>query len=899
MMIVFAISGPQGFSQNTKGDRPAERPLPPTLGVGQNVKSKKIKSRPARSSKQTGFSARTFRQNKKNLQNNSARPSSGDRVSIPPSRVQVRSASPRQESTKVTRESDYLNATARPRSGDRPTKGNVSASGRRVTPKNNPARAIVIYPQSGAFVKNASPSPPRVEKPSSVRLPSSGKGLREPKRVDVAWSSARTASGRKIQDRKPTTQQQAWSGNSAGKRLQVRSDQSNARKVFSATNKMVHNKSPQPNLKSEKGLPLRAIRNAKGYTPAAVAVTPSKSAPSASATWLGKEKKNVYWGKIFKDRSRITTDLTGGPLRKVDFKSGAAGIASNDTVRSSRPNVAAGGLSNAKTPGYKSATKGGRAWSGDLAGKRLRSGRMTGGRGAKGQPLLSAQSAGADFQVKKTGRAKKPDATASGYGREGKKVLGFPAPKGFATAALSAAALRQQLMYGALKPVGKALLAAGLMKPTGFSSANALSSKNLYPRTSARNQNFNPANFRKEKGIASGNLNVRSMPGKARLAGGTIAMNQFTPGRLKAMSKANAPIAKSTRSNLASRKIFASLRPSEVRRSILMHKMPVSLRGWTTPPFEKGTPQGIMVIRRQPGNTNVLLNRMRINDPASRQRELSGFKQRYPYEKLPGDFKAVAGYSGNLRITRPERIAGSLRSRPEQSLKPVDVSGWNQNYRIEKIPGAFKHVAGYTGGVRLTKANRSSLASGKSYGNPFRNNWVKHPQADPDALKKRRPSEGIYLTAGLQKERMRLLAPNKNPDLLKLDYRSEKFNRSVVSDIASYSGKQPQKNYVNSPSGVASALRVVNPYQAPLRPAQFQVGFRLYNEHRAFVPGAHPDARFAQLKEDNVKGERSQLSGIKMLWSKTFRKNELQPSSVKQKIRRPRYDPREVGIWYD
>ena len=949
MVIFFTLLGHEGFSQNTKGDRPAERPIPPTLGVGQTVKSKKIKSRPARSRNRSTYSARTFRQNKKNLQNNSERPSSGDRVSVPPSRVQVRSASPRQESTKVTRESDYLNSAARPRSGDKPTKANISATGRRVTPKNNPARAIVIYPQSGAFVKNSSPLPPRIEKPSSVRLPSSGKGLRKPKRIDVAWSSPRTASGRKIQERKPAAQQQAWSGNSAGKRLQARTDQSNARKVFSATNKMVHNKSPKPNLKSERGLPLREVRNEKGYTPTAVAVTPSKTVPSVSGTWPGKEKKNVYWGKIFKDRSRITTDLTGGPLRKVDFKSSSAGIAANDTVRSARQNVSTGGLSTAKAPGYKSATKGGRAWSGDLAGKKLRSGRRTSGSGAPGQPLLSLQGAGANLQFKKSDRAKKQRAAASGYGREGKKVQGFPAPKGAAAAALSAAALRQQLMYGSLKPVGKALLATGLIKPAGFVGINALSGKNLFPRTSARQQGNNLLLSRKEKNISMGNLDVRSVPGKTRLAGGTIAMKQFSSARSKVMSKANMPLTKSSGLNLSSRKINTALRPSQVQRSILMHKVPISLKGWTTTPFEKGTPQGITVIIRKPAQTNSWLQNTKIN-PAARQREFFGFNQRYPLGKRPSDFKSVSGYSGNLRLTRPDRMPGGLRSRTEDSLKPVDVSGWNQNYRVDKIPGDFKQVAGYTGSIKytrpernaltlkttserplkqvdvsgwnqnyriekipsdfkqvvgyagnikLTDAYRSKLISDRSLTNPFKNSWVKHPQADPEALKKRRPDELINLTAGLQKDRTRLEVPNKNPDLINLNYPSEKFNSSVVTNIASYSGKESQKDYVKSPAGVENALKVVNPYKAPLRQAQFQVGFRIYNERRELVPGAHPDARFAQLKEDNVKGERSQLSGIKMLWSKTFRKNELQPSSTKQKIRRPRYDPREVGIWYD
>jgi hypothetical protein len=61
----------------------------------------------------------------------------------------------------------------------------------------------------------------------------------------------------------------------------------------------------------------------------------------------------------------------------------------------------------------------------------------------------------------------------------------------------------------------------------------------------------------------------------------------------------------------------------------------------------------------------------------------------------------------------------------------------------------------------------------------------------------------------------------------------------------------------------------------------------------------HPDAQFAHSNRDNVKHERTILMSVKLAWSKLFRKGANQPSSVKEKIRKPRYDKKEKELWKD
>ncbi len=61
----------------------------------------------------------------------------------------------------------------------------------------------------------------------------------------------------------------------------------------------------------------------------------------------------------------------------------------------------------------------------------------------------------------------------------------------------------------------------------------------------------------------------------------------------------------------------------------------------------------------------------------------------------------------------------------------------------------------------------------------------------------------------------------------------------------------------------------------------------------------HPDSKFAHSFHDNVKEERTFLINVKLFWSKVFRKSETQPEHLKEKIRRPRYDKGEEGMWYN
>jgi hypothetical protein len=41
------------------------------------------------------------------------------------------------------------------------------------------------------------------------------------------------------------------------------------------------------------------------------------------------------------------------------------------------------------------------------------------------------------------------------------------------------------------------------------------------------------------------------------------------------------------------------------------------------------------------------------------------------------------------------------------------------------------------------------------------------------------------------------------------------------------------------------------------------------------------------------------LTNFKLWWAKLFKKSETQPDHLKEKYKKPRYDKREEGLWYD
>jgi hypothetical protein len=63
--------------------------------------------------------------------------------------------------------------------------------------------------------------------------------------------------------------------------------------------------------------------------------------------------------------------------------------------------------------------------------------------------------------------------------------------------------------------------------------------------------------------------------------------------------------------------------------------------------------------------------------------------------------------------------------------------------------------------------------------------------------------------------------------------------------------------------------------------------------------GEGPDAKFVRQGENNVKEDRTIVTNVKLFWSKVFKKSESQPSNLKERSNKLRYDKGEKGMWAD
>ncbi len=248
--------------------------------------------------------------------------------------------------------------------------------------------------------------------------------------------------------------------------------------------------------------------------------------------------------------------------------------------------------------------------------------------------------------------------------------------------------------------------------------------------------------------------------------------------------------------------------------------------------------------------------------------------------RTPKDMKSATAagfYRGTLKAQRPLKGGGS-------------VSGklWNNrekaiDVRTPKDMGSANAAGNYTGTMKMSR---------------FKKDYVKNPNAAEDAQKKKRPEKGTYLTNGLQiKVARRDYVKNENSSAVAL--RKLKPTKTTIA-VGELQQKVKQYNYIRNGSGSDQALKVREPGKAFARVTDYQGNvrmqkFRLFEKNREL----HPDAKFVKINKNNVAEEKDALTNFKLWWSRLFRKSETQPDHLKEKTRRPRYDKGEAGLWYD
>jgi hypothetical protein len=270
-----------------------------------------------------------------------------------------------------------------------------------------------------------------------------------------------------------------------------------------------------------------------------------------------------------------------------------------------------------------------------------------------------------------------------------------------------------------------------------------------------------------------------------------------------------------------------------------------------------------------------------------------------------------------------EEFTGTIKAKPKPKGAGGSVSGkfWNNNQqstsvknpnstRMARFQGntkvkkdTKKDIDYFPGKLRQFDLHPSMRDQGEEFtGNiklsRFKKNYVKNPNAAKDALKKDRPDKTTYLVNGLQikvkqkdyKKRphgaegsMPGIAPGKN------SVRASEYTRVI----------RQRWDYKRNPSSSSDALRVREPGKAFLRATDYQGNIKVKRFDLFSKKKLYPDSRFVKTNKNNTDEERGLLTNFKLWWARLFKKNENQPDHLKEKVKKPRYDKGEQGLWYD
>ena len=271
-------------------------------------------------------------------------------------------------------------------------------------------------------------------------------------------------------------------------------------------------------------------------------------------------------------------------------------------------------------------------------------------------------------------------------------------------------------------------------------------------------------------------------------------------------------------------------------------------------------------------------------------------------------------FQGNIKTGKPEKGGGSISGKLwNNNGQPIDIiETGDGSVRASKFQGTIKARRPLKGGgsisgklwnnngqaIDVNQAGDGTVRASKFQGRTkegslFKRGYVQNPNASKESIKKLRPDETTYKVAGFQiKVKERKYKDNPNAADGSLPGIAPKKASVKASEYAR--GVKIYWSYKHNPNSADDALKARYPGKAIARLGDYQGNIKMhkYNDRRL-----HPDSKFAHGFRDNVKEERTFLTNVKLLWAKLFRKSETQPDHLKEKIRKPRYDKGELGMW--
>ena len=872
---LFALSA---GAQNTKGDQPTATP-----SIGKEKKGKlfgKKQNGGQRVQSSRGQRARNvFPQQGPYIHNPSKKPKK-EKAST------VRMPSAIQSSPPTGRDKAWTHGTI---SGTRLKPRSVSAAGRI---KN-------VYPQSGPYVRNASRTSKK-ERASTVRLPSAMKTVRS---RPSGKPSFYKQSGPYVHNASRTSRKERASTVRLPSAMKtVKSRQIGKVNIYKQSGPYVNNPSRSARLPGSdpRNKPLSKSRRLSASQAAAQGRSlgiKGAGFKTITSQFITRGRKNVYWGKFSKKEKAITTDIAGRKLRTKNYHSPKAGLVGRDTLPFFRrsPRVLKRGPAQAGG-GYKSATHSGLPWSGDIAGRRL--GKVASRKNAEqAGKFIWPRRLSVTAKGERAGVPRRKNVSSdTRHGKASLKPLPFKPPgrggwafinfsnssKGRKKTKGLGGSASGKLWNNRNQPVSVKTAGAGTIKASRFKGKT----KGIGgPDFSTIGLSF--TGYRKTKrpdkggGSVSGNIwSNQNKPLEVRRGGdGSLRAGKFQgTAKIRRPEKGGGSV---------SGKIWSNQnKPLEVRRG-----------GNGT--LRAGKFQGTAKVRRPDKGGGSISGQLwnNRNQPVSVKTAGAGTIKA---SKFKGRIKGIGGtdfstiglsFPGYTKTRKPDKGGGSVsgilwnnQNRPlavkpagSGTLRAGKFQGNAKTRRPEKGGGSIsgqlwnnrnQPIIVKTGGI-AAKASADFKGKTKYRGNKY----FQNPKAADASLKKDRHPDGFRLNIPILNQTKRSVNAGHYVHALKQNW-----------------------DYKRNPNSNKSALKVREPGKADAKIGNLQVNVKMrkYTDNNL-----HPDAKFAHSYRDNVKAERTIFMNVKLVWAKLFKKGENQPHGLKQKPGKPRYDPKEAGLWYD
>ena len=660
---------------------------------------------------------------------------------------------------------------------------------------------------------------------------------RQEKRVLVS----RNIRGRRVGHQKPTLVDRAWKGGVDRGPLRNQSATGSVRNVFSQKGPYVAHYRKRQDKKEKRVSNKRELSLIRRFSH-----TPNTGGAqggyqgAVSRPFILRGKKNVYWGKFSKKEKPFTRDITGGPLRTRNYKSSPAGLVGRDTLKFFGRKPFGDRRTRRAGGGYITATRGSHGWKGDIAGWRLRK-TAKNNREVRGQFVFPRL-----LSVSRKGEQSEPKIPGGGYKSrttKGEKAQFKSIPAIFLETDLGGR------LKGPKRPkVGALNTSRRLWNNKGQPIFGKIPGSGSFKaaRFSGTFRQDGRSGFSRQGANFSGNIKRSSIRGFS--SDGVEYSGNVKRSQLSEFSRNGVNYSGNLkRSQLRGFSTDGVNYSGRIKRS--------QLRGFSSDGVEySGNMKRSQLRGFSTGGVNYSgrIKRSHLRGFSSDGVEYSGNIKR---SQLRGFSSDGVEYSGKIKSSQVrgfgrqgEDFAGNIKmKRPEKGGGSVSGQFWNNDKKpiLVKTPGlGVAGLANYSGEIAHSK---------------FKQYRVQNPNSSKLATRTRKPGEATYLVAGIH-------------------------------------SKVRQHHYERNPNSSDLALKVLSPGKATARVRDYQGNFKM---HKYSSSRLHPDAQFAHGFRDNVKEERTLLMNVRLIWSKLFRKSETQPENLKEKVRRPRYDKREKGLWYD